>query len=151
MLVVCQVVFNRVFTPSGRIYWDFYNTRKTSNTYPSVGTTYDIHFGYDKSTSRGFLDWATHGGSFTRIFSNLSFSYYNWPSDGNKFLVCITAIGIRNCQLYTDSSKGTLLFDGIAVLDDNNTPCMYDKVSDQFLYLQNPASTSQYGTITYIE
>lgn len=40
---------------------------------------------------------------------------------------------IYSCRMWDND---TLTFDGIPVLDQNNIPCMYDKVSNQFFYNQ---------------
>lgn len=143
-------LFYRFFTPYGSCMWDYYDGRLEFDIGIQEGTTYEIHFG-STPQNVGFVDIGEYGDTLSREIDEISFGSYNWPSDGNKFLVCITAIGIRSCKLYEDSSKTNLLFDGIPVLDGNNVPCMYDRVSNQFLYLQNPDETDEYGTITYIE
>jgi len=62
---------------------------------------------------------------------------YLFACDQNGTAVGWSAIRIYSCKIY---DNGTLVRDFIPVIDNNNTPCMFDKVSNQFFYNQGTGS-----------
>ena len=131
----------RVFYAWDGRYFDYYNGRLSVG---SITTgTHTIKFGVN---SDGNISMEYDGSANTTSAPN-SFDY---SSIGATFLISITSIGIRNCKIWSDYTKTNLLFSGQAVLDGNNTPCLYDSVSSDFIYLDNPSGTDLAGTLTYI-
>lgn len=72
--------------------------------------------------------------AYTSNAANIAKNIYLFGLNNNG-----SAYGLANLKIYKTSfstGDGNLIRDFIPVLDENNVPCMYDKVEDKFYYNQ---------------
>jgi surface protein len=81
--------------------------------------------------------WTNETGNINETAELYIFRYWDRNPEGHSTATC----KLYEFKLYEGSE---IVFDGIPVLDKNNTPCIYDKVSQQFFYNQG-SGTFGYG------
>lgn len=141
----------RLFTPTNYMWLDATygngsSGNRVNNVSISMNTTYKVEVG---KLQNGKMKYIING---TTSSNEISISNYDYASlnASNHIFCCITGTGVRYLKIWSDYTKTTLLFDGIAVIDRNGTPCIYDSVSNEFKYFEYKDGYSDAGTVTYI-
>lgn len=97
--------------------------------------------------SIGYMYYVLNGSATSNYPSN-TFDYSTCPDKNIYINIC--ACGFRYLKIWSDYTKANLLFDGIAAIDENNTPCIYDAVSNTLKYFTYKDGYTGAGTVTYI-
>lgn len=126
----------RVFCFDDTIYFDNCNRRITSFGLSGLyGTMLDFTFGnmyYHNNDSGNTYSSSTANGSLSN----------------SDFVISMNTIKFHELWIWGTDGV-TLLFHGLSVLDSNNVPCIYDYVSDDYIYPIYQNNTSACGTLTY--
>lgn len=122
---------HRLFWYSGELYCDVGSSRSHTSVSFNNLLNYEWWINYNGgSTWIKNLDTGTYVTTYT----------YSGTPNIYPFYINVGPMKFKSLNIESD---GVTVFDGIAVLDSNNIPCIYDKVSGEFIYnLGN-------GTITY--
>ena len=101
---------------------------KSSTAKISDTDVYNRQHKYLINASGGFIDGVKKVG-YDSFSSNSTLYLFNINIDGSSDYKCKAKV-----WTYKQTRNGVLIRDLIPVLDKNNIPCMYDKVSGEFFY-----------------
>lgn len=89
--------------------------------------------GLTKSATVYFTDGTSESYTYTAEDFTLNHSALIFAFNGNGTISLANDMEVSACKLY---DNGTLIRDFVLVLDWNDVPCMYDKVTDELFYNQ---------------
>ena len=141
-------VMNKRTTSSNTAYSPGYYFANRSNTYTTYMTTNDINnphvYIYNQGSGCDCYCDGVRKGSVTELTtSSLSYKITLFGQATSEYSGWVPSSWRIYYAKFTDKQTGQLVGDFIPVLDSNGTPCMYDRVTQQYFYNQGS------GTFTY--
>jgi uncharacterized repeat protein (TIGR02543 family) len=128
----------RIFWYSGSVYCDVGSGRINTSTNAGFNQLKDWIWTVDYSART--YNVKVNGSSSS--FMSSSFSSSNYPNQYNIYI----NLSPMKFKSLTIKKNDTIVFEGVAALDLNNVPCIYDKTSGTFKYNLGSGSS---GGITY--
>ena len=140
----CIIGTNKFMKIAFQTTKNWVKVKKYGNTYSHGSNSTDYYTGkhtyiidMKDMTNIISIDGTNFEQSQTVNLSTTSIPIYllnSWSDDSSAVSSAISSGKIYGCKIY-ESDK--LVFDGIPVLDSDNIPCLYDKITDTFLYSES--------------